>query len=466
MNASASKCHKAMPNRGALVTGFVTGCDCHTTPLRVRDRWTITAVLPGNHADRAVTRTCVKSVTGRPRGTLAGALSRCHTPFKGVTALRPHVPVAKSHDGVQPRPDQRARSKRKRPATNPRESGPPILAARRAYARAILTELRTNFEEEGLDEWASSEDERGGAGDQRGNGRVGSRVCWRSAIHERRQQRRQTNRKRTFRDLPRLPVARSVRQLRRGYETRCGLLGWALARSDAALKLSCRASKSSRRPEGRRAPRALPCWSHQNRRPRGVKRRSLPAQGSGKGVEIVITKGLYGAPTPPKSQSQTQTLRNLVETAHDPPVSRSAVFASEHHEARRCRCPSCGAAQGQDCTETDSESIRRRGPRWHHRARHAAAVGHDPDRAGERSSNAARMHSAPTARRPRPAPPRMMRPAPAGSLPERLRAVLRPYSRDSDPEAVQITLAGAGLRLSVQSVQTWLDALDDGRRKP
>lgn len=180
----------------------------------------------------------------------------------------------------------------------------------------------------------------------------------------------------------------------------------------------------------------------------------------------MITKGLYGAPTPPKSQSQTQTLRNLVETAHDPPVSRSAVFASEHHEARRCRCPSCGAAQGQDCTETDSESIRRRGPRWHHRARHAAAVGHDPDRAGERSSNAARMHSAPTARRPRPAPPRMMRPAPAGSLPERLRAVLRPYSRDSDPEAVQITLAGAGLRLSVQSVQTWLDALDDGRRKP
>ena len=164
MNASASKCHKAMPNRGALVTGFVTGCDCHTTPLRVRDRWTITAVLPGNHADRAVTRTCVKSVTGRPRGTLAGALSRCHTPFKGVTALRPHVPVAKSHDGVQPRPDQRARSKRKRPATNPRESGPPILAARRAYARAILTELRTNFEEEGLDEWASSEDEEALAG--------------------------------------------------------------------------------------------------------------------------------------------------------------------------------------------------------------------------------------------------------------------------------------------------------------
>lgn len=102
-----------------------------------------------------------------------------------------------------------------------------------------------------------------------------------------------------------------------------------------------------------------------------------------------------GAPTPAESQKPPQRPQNRPENGPQQPVSLSAIFAAEHREARRHRCPACSATPGQDCKRSVSAAIRRRGTRWHHVARHGLGLGYSPDRSTERARAAEAIRSAP-----------------------------------------------------------------------
>lgn len=178
-----------------------------------------------------------------------------------------------------------------------------------------------------------------------------------------------------------------------------------------------------------------------------------------------------GAPTPAQSQQQSQGPENRPETGPEQQVSRTAVFAAEHRAAERYVCPTCRAAGRDHCRPVDAAAapIRRRGPRWHHAGRWAAALGFAPARSAERASTAKVIHSARTSTRPRPAPPaRRLAAAPAGSLEARLRAALAGLHRDHDPEVIRAALDDAGLRLGLDDVRAWLDRIspDNGTRRP
>lgn len=166
----------------------------------------------------------------------------------------------------------------------------------------------------------------------------------------------------------------------------------------------------------------------------------FPAGGNGQKGERPMNIRKNGASSPPESQSQAQTPRNHAEAA---PRQRSKtdIFARQHYRSRRQPCPACGAAARADCSPVEGEAIRRRGPRWHHRARWSRAQGITPRRAAERANLAAAIHSAPTSKSPKPSPPPTQTPkpgpAPAGSFEARLRAALTGVCLDDGPEAVQ-----------------------------
>ena len=167
---------------------------------------------------------------------------------------------------------------------------------------------------------------------------------------------------------------------------------------------------------------------------------------------------------PGESQKTSQLPQNRTETTPTRASSCSADFASDHHEARQHRCPSCGAGPDIDCTLTPGMTIRRRGRRWHHAARHLARTSRTPERVAERTTQGVAIYKAPTPRQPRPAPPlRPLTPAPVGSLEGRLRAALAGVRRNDGPEAIRAALATSGLRLGIDAVQHWLARLDRER---
>lgn len=153
-------------------------------------------------------------------------------------------------------------------------------------------------------------------------------------------------------------------------------------------------------------------------------------------------------PQRPRRVPQSSRLWRLVDTARGLP------------------CSICRSGRGSWCGATLGHPRRMFGPNMLHVSRLVAAELADEDLAASRVSGAAAVHAAPPARpRPKPSPPRSAPSAPARdtglttTLEERLRAVLRTLDRDVRPEAAQAALDDAGVRLDLEAVAAWLDAL-------